>query len=313
MNTLHKPAMTRDSDILPLIAQSSLQPRSRRGRLIKLNAMPGLRRMIRSFSPILLGDIIRAKRALESVSRQPLLEACFRRKRSAIEISRFSILPPSFKRSPLFVIDVGACRGQWIGSLLEIMPIPEVWIFEPIHAAMELCQRRIGSRPGVRYFSMALGDKPGQMTLHVPTSLELASVLLAREEFLGTHYGENAAGTVEDTQVDVQTLDSLVPESKSVDLLKIDVQGFERAVLAGASRVLSNTHTVLIEALLQSHYVGDDDFPALWTTLTGHGFSFWNMSPPYLGKDGKALWIDAMFVKQHLTEAIAAASAASPT
>ena len=63
--------------------------------------------------------------------------------------------------------------------------------------------------------------------------------------------------------LEVCTLDSVLPESKLVDLLKIDVQGFERAVLSGAKRVLGNTRAVLIEATLQSHYVGDDNFPAL--------------------------------------------------
>jgi FkbM family methyltransferase len=262
-----------------------------------LNAMLNLRRIVRPFSPILLEQIIRAKRALAPVSPQPWLDACSQSKRSAIEISRFSILPPTFKRSPRFVIDVGACRGQWIGSLLEILSIPEVWIFEPNPEALKVCQERIGSRSGIKYFHTALGDGTGQMTLHVTGSSELASVLPPRDEFLGTYYGNNAARVVGDRRVEVRTLDSLVPESKCVDLLKIDVQGFERAVLSGARRVLANTDAILIEALLQSHYVGDDNFPALWTILAGHGFSFWNMSLPYLGHDGKALWIDAVFVK----------------
>ena len=136
------------------------------------------------------------------------------------------------------------------------------------------------------------------MALHVPASSNFASVLQPREEFLAAHYGKSATSAIADFQVEVCTLDSLVPESKVVDLLKIDVQGFERAVLSGARRVLRNTRAVLIEANLQSHYVGDDDFPALWTVLNTNGFSFWSVSPPYLGQGGKALWADAVFVKE---------------
>jgi len=69
------------------------------------------------------------------------------------------------------------------------------------------------------------------------------------------------------------------------------------AVLSGARRVLANTRCVLIEASLQSHYVGDNNLPALWNTLADQGFSFWRLSPLYLGQGGKALWADAVFVR----------------
>jgi hypothetical protein len=82
-----------------------------------------------------------------------------------------------------------------------------------------------------------------------------------------------------------------------VDLLKIDVQGSERAVLSGARAVLANTRSVLIEVNLQSHYVGDDTLPVLWSILADQGFLFWALSPPYVGQGGESLWADAVFVR----------------
>jgi FkbM family methyltransferase len=259
--------------------------------------MPSLRAIIQAFSPSILARIIEAKRVLAPVSSRPWLDACSRSKRAAIARSRFQVLPTTFKSSPLFVIDVGANHGQWIGSLLELLSIPEVWIFEPNPEAMRVCQQRIGSRSGLKFFDVALGDAAGQITLHVTASSDFASVLRPRDEFLVKHYGKNAASVVLNQQVEVCTLDSLVPASKIVDLLKIDVQGCERAVLSGAGRVLAKTRAVLIEANLQSHYVGDAAFPALWSILAEHGFSFWSLSPPYLGQLGESLWADAVFVK----------------
>jgi FkbM family methyltransferase len=259
--------------------------------------MPSLRAIIQAFSPSILDRIIEAKRVLAPVSSRPWLDACSRSKRAAIARSRFQVLPTTFKSSPLFVIDVGANHGQWIGSLLELLSIPELWIFEPNPEAMRVCQQRIGSRSGLKFFDVALGDAAGQITLHVTASSDFASVLRPRDEFLVKHYGKNAASVVLNQQVEVCTLDSLVPASKIVDLLKIDVQGCERAVLSGAGRVLAKTRAVLIEANLQSHYVGDAAFPALWSILAEHGFSFWSLSPPYLGQLGESLWADAVFVK----------------
>ena len=146
----------------------------------------------------------------------------------------------SFRSSPAFVIDVGANCGQWVGALLELLSIPEVWILEPNPEAMKVCRQRIGSRSGVKYFDGAVGDAAGHITLHVTASSNFASVLPPRVEFLEKHYSKNAARVVMSKRVAVCTLDSLVPASRSVDLLKIDVQGFERAVLSGARSVLGN-------------------------------------------------------------------------
>src|SRR5258708_19712938 len=169
----------------------------------------------------------------------------------------------SFKTSPAFVIDVGANHGKWIGSLLELLSIPEVWIFEPNPEAMKICRQRIGTRSGVKYFDMALGEAPGQITLHVTASSDFASVLPPRTEFLEKQYAKNAARVVLSKQVEVCTLDSLVPQSRSVDLLKIDVQGFERAVLSGAPRVLPNPPSLPIHVTIHSHSLAHPDLPLL--------------------------------------------------
>ena len=255
-----------------------------------------MKSVFRALAPSLFGQVVDAKRALAQISNRPLLDACSAVKRTALDRSRIAILPPKLR--PLsFVIDVGANQGQWIGALMELLPISETWIFEPNPEAMKICRARIGELPEVKYFDLALGETDGRAEVHVTASSDFASILQPRTDFLETHYGSNAAQVVLNNQVQVATLDSLVPASRTVDLLKVDVQGFEQAVLSGARRVLESTRAVLIEANLQSHYVGDDTFPSLWNSLASQGFSFWSLSLPYTGSGGKALWADAVFVK----------------
>ncbi len=259
--------------------------------------MSTLKTLIRALAPNLLVQINDAKKQFSSISTSPWRDACSADKRLALAQSRLSILPPTFTRSPSFVIDIGANEGQWIDSLTKLLPIPDLWVFEPNPEAMKVCQERLGKRPGITYFDMALGEADGQIELHVTSSSDFASVLQPRTDFLKAHYGENAAHVATTLQVPLRALDALVPESRSVDLLKIDVQGYERAVLSGARRVLARTRTVLIEANLQSHYAGDAIFPALWSDLADQGFSFWSLSAPHAGQGGKALWADAVFIR----------------
>jgi FkbM family methyltransferase len=57
--------------------------------------------------------------------------------------------------------------------------------------------------------------------------------------------GAQASGSLE--EVEQVTLDSVLPASQPIDLLKVDVEGFEARVLAGASASLGRTTAVLIE------------------------------------------------------------------
>jgi FkbM family methyltransferase len=259
--------------------------------------MASIKGLMRGMVPTLVEQIIGAHKAFSRFSNQPWSGACSGRKRLAFTESRLSILPPAFIQSPSFVLDVGANRGQWISSLMELLPVNEVWIFEPNPDAMKICKTNVGEREGIVYFDLGLGDACGELVLNVTETSEFASLLEPRTEFLNASYGATAAHVVARNKVSIATLDSIVPEARSIDLLKIDVQGFERAVLTGARRVLANTRAVLIEVNLQSHYVGDDTFPALWNQLAEQGFSFWSMSPPSLDGSGKAFWADAVFVK----------------
>ncbi len=261
-----------------------------------------LKSIVRGLTPQFLADLNRRRKILSSVTKRPWMEACSSQKYIAYDRSRFSILPPAFKRSPSFVIDVGANEGQWTHALTQLLSIPEIWVFEPNPEAMKVCRQRLGELSGITYFDVALGDEAGQVEFHVTAASDFSSVLHPRSEFLQAQYGAAAARVARTIPVKQCTLDSLVPESRSIDLLKIDVQGFERAVLAGARSVLARTRTVLIEANLVSHYASDDTFPALWNELADLGFSFWSLSAPCLGRDGRALWADAVFVRSEYPE-----------
>jgi hypothetical protein len=84
----------------------------------------------------------------------------------------------------------------------------------------------------------------------------------------------------------------------SIDLLKIDVQGFEASVLRGAREVLQRTRFLLIECNVASHYEGDSLFPELHRILIQSRMTLYNLSEPVrLG--GRALWADALYVREH--------------
>jgi hypothetical protein len=98
-------------------------------------------------------------------------------------------------------------------------------------------------------------------------------------------------------KVAVVRLDDAIPPDTLVDLLKIDVQGYELSVLEGGAKTLERTSALLLEVNYVAHYEGAPDFDQVVEAVRKHGFRTFGVSSPYSGRDGP-LWADAMFVKE---------------
>ena len=119
-----------------------------------------------------------------------------------------------------------------------------------------------------------------------------ASVLRVRDEMTDALSG---GGTVLETVVVPSvTLDRAFAEVPMFSVLKIDVQGYERQVIAGAMASLERTRWVILEANFVSHYEGDALLPELHQLMTSAGFELANLSAPLIA-NGRALFSDALY------------------
>lgn len=229
-------------------------------------------------------------------SKAALLTIASKANRDALVASRIEQLPRALRSKLSFVIDVGANTGQWISAIQKFIAIESAEVFEPNPEAFELLRSNLGHQTNFRLHQNALGMHQGVSTLHVTGESSLTS-LLPPSKLLGEQYTNHSAQIVHEIQVPVKTLDAVVSGEAAVDLLKIDVQGFERPVLLGGVNTLKRTRAVLIEMNFVSHYQGDDTFASLMGLLTDQlGFEFWDISSPHRGPNGRALWSDAVFI-----------------
>lgn len=131
---------------------------------------------------------------------------------------------------PGIIFDVGGHKGESIDLFLSAFPSAHIISFEPVAANYTALRRRHGSTKNVQCLNFALGDREG-----------VADIVLRKDSQTCSLNQPHTAEEFNKERVTVKTLDRVIENMgvNSVDLLKIDVEGYELKILAGASKVLS--------------------------------------------------------------------------
>lgn len=175
-------------------------------------------------------------------------------------------------RSLGVLFDVGANVGQTLGHLLKYVPDAEIYSFEPTDGAYATLSANFGGRKNVHLQKMALGSTPGTMALQVRANSELNTLVPA----------DDADGDTQATEV--STVDEVVAKHgiSHLDVLKLDVQGWEMEVVRGASRLIAdhNLIFVLAEMTFRSDQKEMQQFTELHDHLEAQGFVLSGMYEP---------------------------------
>ena len=174
------------------------------------------------------------------------------------------------------VLDIGAHQGAFSELVLSRWPTAEVYAFEPNPATFEHLRCLARHYPGLVHVPLALGaEEADDVEFHVHSS-SASSSLLSVDAAYGRIYPEQAAlsGNV---RIRVRRLDDWAAENatsvaRPIDLVKIDVQGFEDRVLQGGEATLRRTRYLVAEAALYPSYAGGVMLDDLCVRLRTLGF-----------------------------------------
>jgi FkbM family methyltransferase len=215
------------------------------------------------------------------------------------ELFKHRFLPALAGRGVDTVLDIGANSGQFGRQLRRAGYRDRIHSVEPLADAFAQLQRAAGRDRRWTVERAAVSDAAGTLTMNVSQNSVSSSVLPILERSVAAAPQTRYVAT---EPVPATTVDDLVAEHRLVPdrtLLKVDVQGYEQAVLAGAAKTLERFAAIRTEMSLVALYEGQVLMPELVEALTGRGFELWFLEPGF-SEPGtrRLLQLDGVFLRR---------------
>jgi FkbM family methyltransferase len=152
------------------------------------------------------------------------------------------------------VLDVGANTGQYASAIRRDGYRGRILSFEPLAAAFSALQQNARTDSAWQCVQVALGSSDTSADINVSELSEASSLLRVGARSTAALPSTSVVRT---ETIKVRRLDAVLGELGIEGRrahLKLDVQGFEKEVLAGAPQSLSQVHSIEIELSLVELY-----------------------------------------------------------
>lgn len=202
----------------------------------------------------------------------------------------------------LHYVDVGAANNTREEGWKKHNQNVRYTLFEPDPIAAERLRGALHEED-ICVIENALGSFSGKTFLNVCKKRELSSILEPNTALLKRFPDVSRWSVVEQLEVNLKTLDSMVSTIGPVDFLKLDTQGSELDVLHGAVVALKEVVAIQVEVEFIPLYLRQPLFGDITNFLLQEGFEFWDFTTIYrygrevLNRTGQAAFADSLFFK----------------
>ena len=221
----------------------------------------------------------------------------------------FPPLPKLFNEGSLTLVDVGARGGlSWQWEPFKHLITAVLVEPDPAEAAslVEKLQRE-GLR-AVKVIPKGLGARNGMAELNLLQSPECSSIFEPNLRWLARFPDAERFTTSKHLPIELSTLDSELAALgvTQCDFLKLDVQGYELEVLAGATRTITQCLAVEAETSFNEIYQGQPLFGQIDSSLRTHGLAlidlervWWRRAgvPRPISTRGQIIWANALYLQ----------------
>lgn len=195
------------------------------------------------------------------------------------------------------IIDGGAHLGGATEILETLLPEATFHCFEPDPTLVQTLENKFTDNPQVRVVQTALGDVAGKAKFNINVSRPTNSLLPSSESLQPDL--KQLCQLVEQVEIEVITIDEYCRANsiEHMDVIKLDLQGYDYRALKGAAATLENAKVVLVEVLFKEIYKDCHCFPDILNLMIDRGFKLHTLCGLHYGEADELLWADAIFVK----------------
>ena len=191
------------------------------------------------------------------------------------------------------IIDVGAHRGQFSLLARSLYAAADIVCVEPLPEAASRLRAVHADDERVTILPFAAAAEGGTRRLHVSRKTDSSSLLPILTPYVEAFPGTEEAGTIE---IEARTLDDLVDlPLRRPALLKIDAQGGELDVLAGAVSLLDEVDVAFVECSFVEFYRGQALADEVIGTFLRHGLRLDGVFSIVRDTEGRCLQADLLF------------------
>ena len=182
--------------------------------------------------------------------------------------------------SARLIVDVGANHGDFAEAAAAYFPETNILLVEPLPQLHDELQRRCALHGGKWLLEKsALGAEEDVLPLHVAADQDAIGSLAG---FSPQYQRLNPQSEITQISCKVRQLDAIAAERgiSCIDLLKIDVEGFEFEVVKGAVRALEFTRALIVEvSLVRRPTDVTNPLVAMLDLVIRYGFEVVNVLP----------------------------------
>jgi FkbM family methyltransferase len=192
------------------------------------------------------------------------------------------------------IVDGGANRGGTIDLFLKQYKNPTIHAFEPIPELVDVLRNRYGNNKNIFIHGMALGVANNPISFNVVDNLVSSSILSPTET--NRNYHGSKMDIKQTVEVPMVRLDNVLDDD--IDILKLDLQGYELEALRGCGSLLDSTKIITTEVEFIPLYEGQPLFADIDTFLRSHNFKLLNLYDLWTHPDGQLTAGDAAYLNR---------------
>ena len=197
------------------------------------------------------------------------------------------------------IFDVGAYQGFWIKKYIKYYPNAIAYLFEPCLKSHEILICKFERAKNINIYKLALSNKSGSQIVNL-NAKSYTNSLLPLDKKASDSWQNDKLQNISNEEVQVTTLDdfALKNKIKKINILKLDVQGYESRVLQGGLELLKKNFIdlVLLEIIVAPTYSNQSKVNDIFDIFESNNYKLYGIYDiEKKPKRGKIQQFDALF------------------